>query len=62
MLTSLDRRLANIERHLEIAAAAEAVGGFSLLRASVDRRLTNIERHLGIATDPGADAETPEAE
>ena len=62
MLTSFDKRLANIERHLDIAVEAEAVSGFSGLHASVDRRLTNIERHLGITTDPGAAAETPEAE
>ena len=62
MLVSFDRRLANIERHLEIAVEAAAAGGFIELHASVDRRLTNIERHLGIATDPAAGAETPAAE
>jgi ATP-dependent Clp protease ATP-binding subunit ClpC len=62
MLTSFDQRLANIERHLEIALEEEAAADRYGLQASVDRRLTNIERHLGIATDPGAAAETPEAE
>ena len=59
ILTSFDQRLANIERHLEIAVEAEAAGGFIELHASVDRRLTSIERHLGIATDPAAAPETP---
>ena len=59
IFASFDQRLANIERHLEIAAEAAAGGGFTELHASVDRRLANIERHLGIATDPGAAAETP---
>jgi ATP-dependent Clp protease ATP-binding subunit ClpA len=51
LLTPIDRRLANIERHLGIAADEADVPGFRGLLLSVDRHLANIERHLGIAAD-----------
>jgi ATP-dependent Clp protease ATP-binding subunit ClpC len=58
LLTPIDRRLADIERHLGIAADGEAAVGFRGLLTSLDRHLSNIERHLGIAAEP----EEPEAE
>jgi hypothetical protein len=57
LLTPIDRRLADIERHLGIATDEAAVGGFRGLLVSLDRRVANIERHLGIAAEP-AEAET----
>lgn len=62
LLASFDQRLANIERHLGIAAEEGAAVGFHGLLRGVGRRLTNIERHLGITADPAAAPETPEAD
>jgi len=62
LLASFDQRLANIERHLGIAAEEGAVVGLHGLLRGVGRRLTNIERHLGITADPAAAPETPEAD
>jgi ATP-dependent Clp protease ATP-binding subunit ClpC len=62
LLTPIDRRLANIERHLGIAADEEAAPGFRGLVMSVNRHLAAIERHLGIAEDPEAGEKGPENE
>jgi hypothetical protein len=62
LLTPIDRRLANIERHLGIAADEEAAPGFRGLVMSVNRHLAAIERHLGIAEDPEAGEKGPEKE
>lgn len=62
LLTPIDRRLANIERHLGIAADEEAAPGFRGLVMSVNRHLAAIERHLGIAEDREAGEEGPEKE
>jgi ATP-dependent Clp protease ATP-binding subunit ClpA len=59
MLTPIDERLANIERHLGITADEEAATGFRGLLASVDRHLANIERHLGITADEVTGEEGP---
>ena len=58
LLTPIDRRLADIERHLGIAADGEETVGFRGLLTSLDRHLSNIERHLGVVAKP----EEPEAE
>ena len=63
LLTPIDRRLANIERHLGITADEEAAVGFRGLLTSLDRHLANIERHLGIAREPEeSEPKEPEAE
>jgi Clp amino terminal domain, pathogenicity island component len=49
LLAPIDRRLAGIERHLEISADEEPPLGFRGMLQSVDRRLARIERHLGIS-------------
>ena len=49
LLAPVDRRLAGIERHLEISADEEPPLGFRGMLQSVDRRLARIERHLGIS-------------
>lgn len=49
LLTSLDKRLSNIEQHLGIAPEEEITTGFRGLLLSVNRHLGKIERHLGIA-------------
>lgn len=51
LLTSLDKRLSNIEQHLGIAPEEEIMTGFRGLLLSVDRHLGKIERHLGIAEE-----------
>jgi hypothetical protein len=61
MLTPIDERLANIERHLGITADEEASTGFRGLLASVDRHLANIERNLGITADEVTGEEGPTA-
>jgi ATP-dependent Clp protease ATP-binding subunit ClpA len=61
LLTPIDRRLANIERHLGIADDEEAAPGFRGLLTSVNRHLANIERHLGIAEDEQGGEEGPTA-
>jgi ATP-dependent Clp protease ATP-binding subunit ClpA len=52
LLAPLDRRLANIERHLGIAtdtaAGQEPIPGFRGMLVTIARRVANIERHLGI--------------
>lgn len=65
LITSLDRRLTNIEEHLGIPAEAEMMRGFRGLLVSVDRHLARIERRLGISAgqEPGAGTENePEGE
>jgi hypothetical protein len=59
VLTPIDRRLAEIERRLGIAAEEEPAAGFRGLLALVEQRLANIERHVGIGADK-ADAEPGE--
>jgi hypothetical protein len=54
LLETIDRRLAGIERHLEIVADEEAPVGLRGLLRSVDGHLANIERHLGITEGEGA--------
>jgi ATP-dependent Clp protease ATP-binding subunit ClpA len=49
LLTTLDKRLSNIEEHLGIAPEEEIMTGFRGLLLSVNRHLGKIERHLGIA-------------
>jgi ATP-dependent Clp protease ATP-binding subunit ClpA len=49
LLTTLDKRLSNIEQHLGIAAEEEIMTGFRGLLLSVNRHLGKIERHLGIS-------------
>jgi ATP-dependent Clp protease ATP-binding subunit ClpA len=65
LLTPIDRRLANIERHLGIDADEEAAPGSRRLLMSVHQHLANIERHLGIdatgPAEPGAADEPPTA-
>jgi ATP-dependent Clp protease ATP-binding subunit ClpC len=56
LLTPIDRRLADIERHLGISADEEPPLGFRGLLQSVDRRLGRIERHLEIRADEGPGA------
>jgi ATP-dependent Clp protease ATP-binding subunit ClpA len=54
LLTPINRRLANIERHLGIAtdttdtAGREPIPGFRGMLVTIARRVANIERHLGI--------------
>jgi ATP-dependent Clp protease ATP-binding subunit ClpA len=64
LLTSLDKRLSDIEQHLGIAAGERNRPGFRGLLLSVDSHLANIERHLGIPSQPHApeDPDEPEAE
>jgi ATP-dependent Clp protease ATP-binding subunit ClpA len=62
LLESIDRRLAGIERRLEIVADEEAPSGLRGLLRSVDGHLANIERHLGITAGEGADEPGPAAE
>lgn len=49
LLTTLDKRLSNIEQHLGIAPEEEIMTGFRGLLLSVNRHLGKIESHLGIA-------------
>ena len=52
LLLTVDRRLARIERRLDVATDdRQEIGTFPGLVASVERRLGNIERHLDIAAD-----------
>ena len=53
LITSLDRRLTNIEEHLGIAAEPEIMPGFRGLLVSIDKHLARIESHLGIARGSG---------
>jgi ATP-dependent Clp protease ATP-binding subunit ClpA len=64
LLTTLDKRLSNIEQHLGIAAEEEIMTGFRGLLLSVNRHLGKIERHLGIAAgqETGEDDEPPAVE
>jgi ATP-dependent Clp protease ATP-binding subunit ClpC len=62
LLGPIDRRLADIERHLGITDGEEPPVGFRELLRSVDRRLANIERHLGITAGEGAGEPGPAAE
>lgn len=63
LITSLDKRLANIEEHLGIAAEPEMMTGFRGLLLSVDKHLARIERRLGIAAAPeGAEPKAAERE
>ncbi len=64
MLAPVDRRLANIERHLGIGTDEAPAPGFRGLLDSVERRLANIERHLGAGPrgPEGPEAEGPEAD
>lgn len=58
LITSLDRRLTNIEEHLGIPAEAEMMRGFRGLLVSVDRHLARIERRLGIGAGQKSGAGT----
>jgi ATP-dependent Clp protease ATP-binding subunit ClpA len=58
MLAPIDRRLANIERHLGIGTDEAPAPGFRGLLDSVERRLANIERHLGTGPREAEGTET----
>jgi ATP-dependent Clp protease ATP-binding subunit ClpC len=62
LLSPIERRLADIERHLGITAEYQDIVGFRGLLMSVNRHLSNIERHLGIAADAEAEAGAEAAE
>jgi len=55
-LLSIDRRLANIERHLGIAAEAEPDGRLPAVIGSIEKRLTDLESHLGLTEAEEAEA------
>jgi ATP-dependent Clp protease ATP-binding subunit ClpA len=59
MLVSVDERLANLERHLGIAAQGEPGPKLPDLIGSVERRLTDLESHFGL-TEAAEAAETDE--